>query len=162
MTVPLGLVSALRLIRDLPALPDLALAGQLGVTPESLRAAVDAHASRFSEDLVFRLTAEERQALDGAPVLAFTESAVALLVDLLPGGETRVPDTLRHFAQARHLLASQAALAARVEALEQQLKSLVQSLQGEACEVPETHVVGFVKDQPGPGLKARQHGGDTA
>ncbi len=162
MTLPLGFVSALRLIRDLPALPDLALAELLGVEADALRAAVAAHPARFSEELVFRLNPEERQALEGGPVLAFTESSVALLVDLLPGGETKVPEALRNFAQARHLLASQAALAARVEALEQQLKALVQSLQGEECVVPETHVVGFVKDEPGPGLKAKQRGGNPA
>ena len=162
MTAPLGLVATLRLIRDCPALPDLALADQLGVSAETLRAAVTSHESRFSEELVFRLSAEERQALADAPVLAFTESAVALLIDLLPGAEAKVTETLRGFAQARHVLSSQAALAQRVEALEQQFKALVVALQGEGPEGKDDHVVGFVRDEPGQGLKAKQRGGGPA
>ncbi len=162
MTAPLGLVASLRLLRDCAALPDLALAEQLGVTPEALRAAVGSHGARFSEELVFRLSAEERQALPGAPVLAFTNSAVALLIDLLPGAEAKVTETLLGFVQARHLLSSQAALAQRVEALEQQLKSLVVALQGGGEAGKEDHVVGFVHDEPGPGMKARLKGGGQA
>ncbi|HJW09312.1 MAG TPA: hypothetical protein VJ483_06725 [Holophagaceae bacterium] len=162
MTAPLGLVASLRLIRDCPALPDLALAELLGVDAEVLRAAVAAHGTRFSEDLVFRLSAEERQALPGAPVLAFTESAIALLIDLLPGAETKVTEALQGFVQARHLLSSQAALAQRVEALEQQFKAFVAALQGEGAEAKDDHIVGFVRDEPGPGLKAKQRSGGTA
>jgi hypothetical protein len=161
VTAPLGLVASLRLLRDCAALPDLALAEQLGVTPEALRAAVASHESRFSEDLVFHLQAEERQALEGAPILAFTEASVALLVDLLPGAELKVTETLRGFVQARHLLASQAALAQRVEALEQQMKALVAALQGEGEDTEKDHVVGFVRDEPGPGLKAKARGGQA-
>ena len=62
MAAPVEMLSRLLWIRDAAALPDKALAGQLGLELKDLTALVAAHPDRFPETLVFHLTAEERQA----------------------------------------------------------------------------------------------------
>jgi hypothetical protein len=138
-------------------LPDRALADQLGLEPKALAALVKAHPERFHESLVFALTAEERQRIPDAPVLAFTEAGAALLTGLLPGKEAAILGLLPAFAEARHVLTAQAELSARVTALEQKLEVVLKALQGdeEANARPE-HPIGFVPEDLPKGLKAKQ------
>jgi hypothetical protein len=158
VSAPLEVLSRLLWLRDTAALPDQALADQLGLEPKALAALVQAHPERFPESLVFALTAEERQTIRDAPVLAFTEAGTALLTGMLPGKEPALLALLPAFAEARRVLTAQAELAARVTALEQKLELVLKALQGEeeAGAHPE-HPIGFVSAEGLPkGLKARQ------
>ena len=156
MSAPVEMLSRLLWLRDTAALPDKALADQLGVRPEDLAALVQAHPERFHQSLVFPLTAEERQKIPDAPVLAFTEAGVALLTGLLPGKEPALLGLLPAFVEARHVLTAQAELAARITALEQKLEVMLKALQGdEEGGAQAEHPIGFVtKDLP-RGLKAK-------
>ncbi|MBP1773785.1 MAG: hypothetical protein H6P99_2948 [Holophagaceae bacterium] len=157
MSAPVEVLSRLLWIRDTAALPDQALADQLGLESKALTALVQAHPERFHEALVFSLTAEERQKIPAAPVLAFTEAGAALLTGLLPGKEPALLRLLPAFAEARHVLTAQAELSARVTSLEQKLDLVMKALQGE--EDGDTHAerpIGFVPEDLPKGLKARQ------
>ena len=156
MSTPVEVLSRLLWLRDTAALPDRTLAEQLGLDPKDLSALVQAHPDRFPEALVFPLSAEERQKIPDAPVLAFTEAGAALLTGLLPGKEPALLALLPAFAEARHVLTSQAELAARVSSLEQKLEVVLQALQGEDSGAVEHHI-GFVPPEDLPkGLKASQ------
>ncbi len=158
MAAPVELIARLLWLRDAAALPDRALADLLGTDPERLDALVHAHPERFPEALVFRLTAEERQQIPEAPVLAFTEAGTALLVGLL-GQDREVLAFLPRFAEARHLLTGQAELAARVAALEQKFEAVLQALKaGEEDEAPH-RPIGFLGEDLPPGLKTRERRG---
>lgn len=159
MTAPVEVLSRLLWLRDTAALPDQALADQLAVAPKTLAALVQSHPERFHEALVFALTAEERQKIPDAPVLAFTEAGAALLLGLLPDKEPALLRLLPAFAEARHVLTSQAELSARVTSLEQKLELVMKALQGEGedGEHPE-RPIGFVPEDLPKGLKARQRG----
>jgi hypothetical protein len=150
MAAPVEILSKLLWIRDAAALPDQALADLLGEEPRVLDTLVNAHPERFAEEMVFRLRGEERAKIPEAPVLAFTEAGVALLVGLLPGRDPRILALLPRFAEARHLLTSQAELSARVLALEEKLEMLVKALQGEAEEEEKRRPIGFVSDDDLP------------
>lgn len=157
MSTPLEILSRLLWIRDTAALPGTVLTDQLGIEPKALAALVKAHPERFPEALVFRLTAEERQKIPDAPILAFTEAGVALLTGLLPGKEPSLLALLPAFAEARHILTAQAELSARVSALEQKLEVVLKSLQGEEGDAPRERPIGFVTEENLPhGLKAKQ------
>jgi hypothetical protein len=157
MAAPVGILSRLLWLRDAAALPDAALAGQLGIEPQALAALVKAHPGRFPEALVFHLTAAERQKIPEAPVLAFTEAGAALLTGLLPGSEDRLLTLLPAFAEARHVLTDQAELSARVAAMEQKLDLVLKALQGEDAEgAPPDRPIGFLAEDLPKGLKARQ------
>ncbi len=157
MAVPVELLSRLIWVRDSAVLPDRALANILGTDSRSLDALVQAHPERFTEEMVFRLTATERQHIPDAPILAFTEAGIALLVGLL-GQDAQILAFLPRVAEARHLLTGQAELAARVEALEQKLEVLLQALKGEQDEKAQ-RPIGFLKDELPRGLKARERQG---
>ena len=156
MSAPVEILSRLLWLRDTAALPDRALADQLGLEPKALAALVKAHPERFHESLVFALTAEERQRIPDAPVLAFTEAGAALLTGLLPGKEAALLALLPTFAEARHVLTAQAELSARVSALEQKLDLVLKSLQGEGEEAHAERPIGFVPEDLPKGLKAKQ------
>lgn len=158
MSAPVELLSRLLWIRDAAALPDAVLSDQLGLNPKTLAAIVLAHPARFPETLVFHLSAEERQRIPGAPVLAFTESGAALLAGLLPSQEGPLLTLLAAFAEARHVLTAQAELSLRVQSLEQKLDMVLKVLQGEAPDgAPKERPIGFLNDDELPrGLKARQ------
>ncbi len=160
MPVPVEILSRLLWIREAAVLPDAALADQLGLDPKALAALVQAHPERFPEALVFHLTAEERQKIPEAPVLAFTESGAALLAGLVPGQEPALLRLLPAFAEARHLLTAQAELSMRMTALEQKLETLTRILQGEEEGAAPDHPIGFVIEADLPhGLKARDRAG---
>ncbi|GLH74803.1 hypothetical protein GETHLI_33050 [Geothrix limicola] len=156
MSAPVEVLSRLLWIRDTAALPDQALADQLGMETSALTALVEAHPERFHESLVFPLTAEERQKIPEAPILAFTEAGAALLTGLLPEKESRLLSLLPAFAEARHLLTTQAELSARVSALEQKLELVLKTLQDEEEPAHEEHRIGFVPEDLPRGLKAKQ------
>jgi hypothetical protein len=157
VSAPVEVLSRLLWIRDTAALPDQALADQLGLETVALHTLVGAHPERFHESLVFPLTAEERQKIPHAPVLAFTEAGAALLTGLLPAQEARLLELLPAFVEAHHLLTSQAELSARVTALEQKLELVLSTLQGEGeAEKHPEHPIGFVSEDLPKGLKAKQ------
>jgi hypothetical protein len=157
MAAPVEILSRLLWIRDAAALPDQALADQLGLEAKALAALVTAHADRFPEALVFHLTAEERQNIPDAPVMAFTEAGAALLTGLIPGHEPALLTLLPAFAEARHVLTSHAELSLRVAAMEQKLEMILKLLQGEEIEgAPKERPIGFVTEEDLPkGLKTR-------
>jgi len=157
MAAPVEILSRLLWVRDAAALPDQALADQLGLDPKALASLVTAHPDRFSEALVFHLTAEERQRIPDAPVLAFTEAGAALLTGLLPGHEPALLTLLPAFAEARHVITAQAELSLRVTALEQKLEMVLKLIQGEEVEgEPKQRPIGFVTENDLPhGLKSR-------
>ncbi|MFN7958405.1 MAG: hypothetical protein U0P46_08805 [Holophagaceae bacterium] len=156
MSTPVEVLSRLLWLRDTAALPDSALADQLGLEPKALAGLVQAHPERFHESLVFALSAEERQKIPDAPVLAFTEAGAALLTGLLPGKEAALLGLLPAFAEARHVLTAQAELSARVTALEQKLEVVLKALQGEGEEAHTERPIGFVPEDLPKGLKAKQ------
>lgn len=156
MSAPVEVLSRLLWIRDTAALPDRVLAEQLGLDAKSLTALVQSHPQRFHESLVFPLTAKERERIPDAPVLAFTEAGAALLTGLLPEKEPALLALLPAFAEARHVLTSQAELSARVSALEQKLDLVLKSLQGEGEETQSERPIGFVPEDLPKGLKAKQ------
>lgn len=156
MPVPVEVLSRLLWIRDAAAIPDAALGDQLGLDAPALAALVQAHPERFPEALVFHLTAEERQKIPEAPVMAFTEAGAALLAGLLPDREPALLRFLPAFAEARHLLTAQAELSMRVTALAQKLEMLGRIVQGEEEGGVQEHPIGFVTEADLPhGLKAR-------
>jgi len=157
LSAPVEILSRLLWLRDTAALPDRALAAQLGLEPEDLAALVQTHPERFHASLVFPLNAEERQKIPDAPVFAFTEAGAALLMGLLPGKETALLALLPAFVEARRVLTSQAELAARVAALEQKLDLVLKAMQGEEEGEPHVdHPIGFVTEELPKGLKAKQ------
>jgi len=157
MSAPVEVLSRLLWLRDTAALPDKAVADQLGMGPEALAALVQAHPERFHESLVFLLSAEERQKIPDAPVLAFTEAGAALLTGLLPDKEPALLGLLPAFVEARRVLTAQAELSARVMALEQKLEVVLKALQGDGESEPHVeHPIGFVPEDLPRGLKARQ------
>jgi hypothetical protein len=160
MAAPVEILSRLLWVRDAAALPDKALADQLGLEPRDLAALIQAQPDRFPEALVFHLTAEERQRIPGAPVMAFTEAGAALLTGLVGDKEAALLILLPAFAEARHILTAQAELSLRVAALEQKLEMVLKLLQGEQIEgAPKERPIGFVTEEDLPkGLKPRQRG----
>jgi len=156
LSAPVQVLSRLLWLRDTAALPDRALADQLGLDAKALAALVQTHPQRFHESLVFPLTAEERQKIPDAPVLAFTEAGAALLTGLLPEKEPALLALLPAFAEARRVLTSQAELSARVSALEQKLDLVLKSLQGGGEEGEAERPIGFVPEDLPKGLKAKQ------
>lgn len=156
----IGLQAGLYLLRNAPVVLDSALAARLGVEVPALRAAA-ADAARFPEELVFRLSEEERKELPAGAELAFSEAGVALLLPALP--QAPVLEALRELARAREAWLDLARVARRVEHLEAQLRAIGEELKAAADDeekekepAPAEHHLGFVEDEPGPGLKARQ------
>ena len=156
MSAPVEVLSRLLWIRDTAALPDRVLAEQIGLDAKSLATLVQSHPHRFHESLVFPLTAKERERIPDAPVLAFTEAGAALLTGLLPEKEPALLALLPAFAEARHVLTSQAEMSARISALEQKLDFVLKSLQGEGEEAQAERPIGFVPEDLPKGLKAKQ------
>jgi hypothetical protein len=158
VSAPVEILSRLLWVRDTAALPDQVLADQLGLEAADLAALVQAHPERFHESLVFPLTAEEREKIPDAPVLAFTEAGAALLTGLLPDKEPQLLGLLPAFAEARHVLTAQAELAVRVMALEQKLELVLKALNGDGeGDVHAEHPIGFIPPEGLPkGLKTKQ------
>ena len=153
----LALFAGLHLLRDAPAVLDSALAARLGSEVEDLRKAVAENPDCFPEELVFHLTDEERKQVSGDAQLAFTESGAALLAQKLPGAP--VLEVLKELAAARGAWLDQARLAQRVEALEQELKTIgdiIAAANKEAESAKAEHPIGFVSEDLPHGLKAKE------
>jgi hypothetical protein len=160
VSAPVEILSRLLWLRDTATLPDKALADQLGMDPKALATLVRSHPERFNESLVFPLSAEERQRIPVAPILAFTEAGAALLTGLLPDKEPALLALLPAFAEARHVMTAQAELSARLAILEQQFEVILKALQGdEEGDAHAEHPIGFVPVDLPRGLKTKQRFG---
>ncbi len=152
----LALFAGLHLLRDAPAVLDSALAARLGLDADALRKVVAEDPTCFPEELVFHLTAEERQHLPQDAVLAFTEGGAALLAAKLP--HAPVLEALKDLATARGAWLDQARLAQRVEALENELKTigdLIKAANKEAEATKAERPIGFAPDNLPQGVKAK-------
>lgn len=150
----LALFAGIHLLRDAPTVLDGALAARLGMTAEALRGLVVDNPTLFPEELVFRLSAEERAHLEGAPTLAFTEGGAALLMPWMDADNLMA--ALKDLATTRGAWLDLARLAQRVGALEAGLKAMNDFLKApEAAAKPE-HPIGFVAEDLPHGLKAKE------
>ena len=153
----LALFAGLHLLRDAPAVLDTALAARLALPVERLREEVAKDAACFPEELVFRLTEDERRQVSASARLAFTEGGAALLAQKLPGAP--VLEVLKELATARGAWLDQAKLAQRVTALEAELKTIggiLDSASQEAQAAKAEHPIGFIAEDLPHGLKAKE------
>jgi hypothetical protein len=130
--------SAILVVRRQRVILDADLAALYGVTTKALNQAVKRNVERFPDDFLFRLTRSEVQALNRSqsvtgsqkhrdprfPPLAFTEHGAIMAATIL--NSTRAVEmslyVVRAFVQLRELLASNVALARRLDELERQLE----------------------------------------
>lgn len=134
LTIPVERIEqAIFLIRGEKVMLDRDLAKLYGVTTSALKQAVRRHSERFPSDFMFVLSLGELQAwrsqivisnadrkgLRYAP-MAFTEQGVAMLSSVLHSKRAVVVNVqiMRTFVQLRQMLASNADLAKKLEALE--------------------------------------------
>ena len=119
------------LIRGEKVILDEDLAGLYGVATRTLNQSVRRHKNRFPDDFMFQLTHKEFMTLKSQsvisswggrrkPPLAFTEQGVAMLSSVLNSERAIEINILimRAFVQMRELLASNAAVARRIDELE--------------------------------------------
>jgi hypothetical protein len=126
------IAGAIVLLRGHKVMLDADLAELYGVETRALNQAVRRNATRFPEDFMFRLTAEEVAILKSQTVTsnarggrrklpyAFTEQGVAMLSSVLrsPRAIQVNIEIMRAFVQLRQMLASNAELAKKLVALE--------------------------------------------
>lgn len=119
-------------LRGVRVMLDTDLADLYGVPTKALNQAVKRNADRFPADFMFQLDEKEKQQvvtncdhlrkLKFSPTLphAFTEHGAVMLASVLnsPTAVQASLQVVRAFMRLRHLLASHAELAKRVEALE--------------------------------------------
>ena len=137
--------SQIRFIRGLPVITDADLARAYGVTTKALNQAVKRNADRFPADFMFRLTADEWNAMRsrvvtasgepadmrsqavtasrrniGAPPYAFTEQGVAMLSSVLRSKRAVAVNVaiMRTFVQLRRLMDGNRELARKIQSLE--------------------------------------------
>jgi hypothetical protein len=131
--VPAGRIAdAIVLLRGHKIMLDADLAELYGVETRALNQAVQRNRARFPADFMFRLKAEEAARLRSQFVIsnarggrrttphAFTEQGVAMLATVLrsPRAIQVNIEIMRAFVQLRQMLASNAALAKKLDALE--------------------------------------------
>lgn len=122
---------AILLIRGQKVMLDQDLATLYGVTTKVLNQAVRRNLGRFPEDFMFRLTAEEVEPMRSQIVTAskrnvrfqpyaFTEQGVAMLSSVLRSDRAVLVNVeiMRAFVRMRQLLAANADLARKLDALE--------------------------------------------
>jgi hypothetical protein len=129
--------SSILLLRDQKVMLDHDLAVLYGVETKVLVRAVKRNLDRFPDDFMFQLSAEELEHLRRqfgtssswggrryAPY-AFTEQGVAMLSSVLrsPRAVAVNVEIMRAFVRLRRMLASNAALARKLDALEQKYDS---------------------------------------
>ena len=128
------IAAAILLIRGHRVMLDEALALLYGVLVKALNQAVKRNISRFPDDFMFRLTADEASRLRSQnvtldagrgrhrkyPPYAFTEQGVAMLSTVLKSPRAIEVNIaiMRTFVQLRSMLASNAELAAKLARLE--------------------------------------------
>jgi len=129
----------IHVIRNQKVMMDYDLAGLYDVPTKALKQAVKRNSARFPEDFMFVLTAEELYILRSQFVtsrssgwggtryapMAFTEQGVAMLSSIL-NSERSIEvniQIMRAFVRLRRLVATNAELARKLEALEQKYDS---------------------------------------
>lgn len=126
------------LMRGHKVLLDSTLASLYGVATRVLLQAVKRHARRFPADFMFRLSAEEFEALRSQSVISkvngrggrryapyvFTEQGVAMLSSVLnsPRAIAVNIEIMRAFVRLREAIASNRELARKIEELEQRIE----------------------------------------
>lgn len=120
-------------IRGQKVMLDRDLAGLYETPTKVLNQAVSRNADRFPEDFMFRLTAEEAEALNRSQIVtgskhrdprllpyAFTEHGVAMLSSVLRSKRAVQMNIviIRAFMKLRQIMASHTALARRIERVE--------------------------------------------
>ena len=129
---------AILLLRGQRVILDAELAGLYGVTTKRLNEQVKRNADRFPEDFLFRLTRAETEALNRSqiatgsqkhrdprfPPFAFTEHGAIMAATILnsPRAVEMSVLVVRAFVRLRELLASNAALARKLDELERKYK----------------------------------------
>ncbi|MGP0082114.1 MAG: ORF6N domain-containing protein [Steroidobacteraceae bacterium] len=127
------------MLRGQRVILDAELAALYGVATKVLNQAVKRNAERFPEDFMFRLTRTETEALNRSqivtgsqkhrdprfPPLAFTEHGAIMAATVLssPRAVEMSVYVVRAFVQLRELLASNTALARKLNELEGKLKN---------------------------------------
>jgi hypothetical protein len=127
------------MLRGQRAILDAELAALYGVATKVLNQAVKRNAERFPEDLMYRLTRTETEALNRSqivtgsqkhrdprfPPFAFTEHGAIMAATVLnsPRAVEMSVYVVRAFVQLRELLASNTALARKLNELEGKLKN---------------------------------------
>ena len=136
--VPNSIENRIFLVRDQKVLLDSDLATLYGVEVRTLNQAVKRNEDRFPPDFVFRLTAEEDEALRSQTVTskssrggrryapyAFTEHGAIMAASVLssPRAVEMSIFVVRAFLRLRETLATHKALAAKLAELEQRLET---------------------------------------
>jgi hypothetical protein len=159
-----GVEGVILFLRGHRIILDRDLATLYGVTTGNLNKAVDRNADRFPADFVFRLTSDEFRNLifhfgrsnrggNRRPPRAFTEHGVAMLSSVLRGARAAQVniEIMRAFIRLRQMTRTNAALAAKIAALEKrydtQFKVVFDALR-ELMEPPTkpAHRIGFGRD----------------
>lgn len=141
------------------------LADLYGVETRALNQAVKRNGERFPADFMFRLSEEEvdwlvsqnviphKKYFGGSPPYAFTEQGVAMLSGVLksPRAVAVNIEIMRAFVQLRRMLASNAALARKLAALERryddQFKVVFDAIrQMMVPPEPKKRRIGFIRD----------------
>lgn len=135
---PVDIAHAILLLRGQRVILDAELAGLYGVTTKRLNEQVKRNAERFPEDFLFRLTRAETEALNRSqiatgsqkhrdprfPPFAFTEHGAIMAATILNSSRAVEMSVfvVRAFVRLRELLASNAALARKLDELERKYK----------------------------------------
>jgi hypothetical protein len=132
------IIQTIAILRGHRVLLDAELAALYGVTTKALNQAVKRNSARFPEDFIFRLSAQETEALNRSqivtgsqkhrdprfPPYAFTEHGAIMAASILnsPRAIEMSVYVVRAFVQLRELLASNTALARKLDELERKYK----------------------------------------
>jgi hypothetical protein len=132
------IIQTVAILRGHRVLLDAELAALYGVTTKALNQAVKRNSARFPEDFIFRLSAQETEALNRSqivtgsqkhrdprfPPYAFTEHGAIMAASILnsPRAIEMSVYVVRAFVQLRELLASNTALARKLDELERKYK----------------------------------------
>lgn len=135
---PADITRAILILRGHRIILDAELAGLYGVTTKRLNEQVKRNAERFPEDFMFRLTRVETEALNRSqfatgsqkhrdprfPPFAFTEHGAIMAATILnsPRAVEMSVFVVRAFVRLRELLASNSALARKLDELERKYK----------------------------------------
>ncbi|MFM9890807.1 MAG: ORF6N domain-containing protein [Rickettsiales bacterium] len=154
----------IHVIREQKVMLDHDLAALYGVPTKAFNQAVRRNIARFPEDFMFQLSPEEEALMRSQFVtaskknikvqsLAFTEHGVAMLASVLKSARAvEMSITLvRTFVRMRELMANNAAIAARVEKLEQRhdrTASVIEILVEDIDQL--AHTVKTIKALPKP------------
>jgi ORF6N domain-containing protein len=138
------IIQTIAILRGHRVLLDAELAALYGVTTKALNQAVKRNSARFPKDFIFRLSAQETEALNRSqivtgsqkhrdprfPPYAFTEHGAIMAASILnsPRAIEMSIYVVRAFVQLRELLASNTALARKLNELEAKLNTHDQAI----------------------------------